>query len=124
MVETRDIEVIYIRYVGPFQGDTERFAGLFGKLSRWATARSLIRPDTRSFCMVHDNPAITDDRRIRLSCCLSVDEEVQPDGEIGRMRIKGGRYGRFAFTIDDRQTDGRGHHPHRYGHADQRRLSH
>lgn len=103
VVDTRDVEVIYVRYVGPFQGDTELFAGLFGKLSRWAAARSLTGPETRSFCMVHDNPAITDDRRIRLSCCLSVDEEVRPDGEIGRMRIKGGRYARFAFTIDDRQ---------------------
>jgi len=103
VVETRDIEVIYIRYVGPFQGDTELFAGLFGKLNRWAAARSLIGPNTRSFCIVHDNPAITDDRRIRLSCCLSVKEEVRPDGEIGRMKIRGGRYARFSFTIDDRQ---------------------
>ncbi len=103
VVDMQDVEVIYVRYVGPFQGDTELFAGLFGKLNRWAAARSLIGPETRTFCMVHDNPAITDDRRIRLSCCMSVDEEIQPDGEISRMRIKGGRYARFAFTIDDRQ---------------------
>ena len=65
VVDTRNINVIYIRYAGPFQGDTELFAGLFGKLSRWAAARSLINPDTRSFCIVHDNPAITDGSRSR-----------------------------------------------------------
>jgi len=98
-----DIEVIYLRYVGPFQGDTDLFADLFNTLSRWAAARSLIGSDTRSFCIVHDNPSITNDRKIRLSCCLSVREDVQPEGEIGRMKIRGGRYARGEFAIDDRQ---------------------
>lgn len=103
VVKVDDIEVIYLRYVGPFQGDTNLFAGLFGTLNRWAAARSIIGPETRFFSIVHDNPSITDDRKIRISCCLSVPEAVEPEGEIGRMKIKGGRYARGQFTIDDRQ---------------------
>jgi AraC family transcriptional regulator len=103
VVQAKAVEVIYLRYTGPFQGDSGLFAELFGRLSSWAAARSLLTPQTRSFCMVHDNPAVTDDRRIRLSCCLSVPPEVQPDGEIGRMTIAGGRCARARFIIDDRQ---------------------
>jgi len=103
IVEIDDIEVIYVRYTGPFQADTGLFTGLFEKLYRWADSRSLRDSGSRTFCIVHTNPAITDDHKIRLSCCLSVREDVKPEGEISRMTIKGGRYARALYSINDLQ---------------------
>ena len=39
--------VAYIRHVGPYQGDSELFEGLFGRLFQWAGPRNLMRfPET------------------------------------------------------------------------------
>jgi len=103
IINSPDIEVSYLRYTGPFQGDTELFSDLFGRLYRWADAKSLMGPETRSFCLVHDNPAITDDRKIRLSCCISVPGKTEPDREFGRMIIHGGKYACAEFLINGHQ---------------------
>lgn len=88
-----EIPVVYVRYVGEFQANQELFEDLYGRLFRWAGARDLYEPGvSRVFCLVHDNPALTDAQKLRVSCCLSVSEDVVPDGEVGRTVIPGGRY--------------------------------
>jgi len=103
VVEVRTLEpmeVAYIRYVGPYQGDESLFDGLWGKMCRWAGARNLITPDTQFLTVYHDNPEITDEDKLRLSVCLTVSEDVKSEGEIGRMVIPGGRYAFARFRID------------------------
>jgi AraC family transcriptional regulator len=100
VVEAKELPVIYIRYSGPFQGDTELFSGLYSRLFAWAGARKLYTPgESRVLCVVHDNPAVTDDDRLRVSCCLTVPAGTVPEGEIGSMTLAAGTYARAEFNI-------------------------
>jgi AraC family transcriptional regulator len=100
--EAPELSVVYIRYSGPFQGDTELFSNLYRRLFTWAGARSLYVPgENRVFCVIHDNPSITDDSRLRVSCCLTVPKETVPEGEIGSMTLSAGTYAKAEFLIGD-----------------------
>ena len=91
--EMEALEVAYVRHVGPYQGDSELFAGLFGRLCKWAGPRDLLRfPETKMLCVYHDNPNVTDDDKLRVSCCVTVPPEIQAEGEIGRMTVPGGKF--------------------------------
>ena len=105
-VEVRDFEdmqIAYVRYVGPYQKDCQLFERLFGKLCSWAGPRGLINPPHSKFLTVyHDCPEITEDAKLRISVAVTVPEETRADGEISRMKVTGGKYavGRFELTAE------------------------
>ena len=99
-----DQTVAYIRHIGPYKGDSELFDRLFTKLFQWAGARSLLRfPETKVMAVYHDNPELTDDDKLRLDVCITVPEDTQVDGEIGKMVLPGGQYGvgKFELATDE-----------------------
>lgn len=99
-VEIKDFPettVAYVRYIGPYKGDAELFAGLFGKLMSWAGPRGLATAEAKSLIVYHDNPEITEESKLRVSVCLTVPKNTQVDGEIGRMTIEKGRYAFARF---------------------------
>lgn len=103
VVEVKDLEAIpvaYIRYVGPYAGDSELFAGLFNRLFSWAGPRGLIQmPETKVLCIYHDDPGMTDENKLRTSVCISVPEDTEVSGEIGKMTIEAGKYAVGHFTV-------------------------
>lgn len=110
-VENKSVEVkmfpettvAYVRYVGPYKGDEQLFAGLYEKLVTWAGARDLLADDLVSLIVYHDNPEITDEEKLRVSVCLGVPEETEVGGEIGKMTIPGGKYVFARFEVDATQ---------------------
>ncbi|MBW1903256.1 MAG: AraC family transcriptional regulator, partial [Deltaproteobacteria bacterium] len=64
-VEVKDLpelNVVYIRHIGPYAGDTELFQGLTGKLMQWAGPRGLLQfPETMMLNIYHDDPKVTDE---------------------------------------------------------------
>jgi DNA gyrase inhibitor len=84
--------VAYVRHTGPYMGNSELFGSLFNKLFAWAGPRGLIRPDSRSFAVYHDDPSVTDAQKLRLSICLEVPPGTPVDGEIGSMELEAGKY--------------------------------
>ncbi|WP_438449182.1 AraC family transcriptional regulator [Gorillibacterium sp. sgz5001074] len=109
VVEVKEIPawtVAYVRYVGPYAGDGELFQRLNDKLMRWAGARGLVRfPESRLLNVYHDDPGITEEEKLRISVCLTVPEDTETDGEIGRMTLAPGKYAFARFTVG---TDGFG----------------
>lgn len=103
VVEVKEIPgwtVAYVRYTGPYAGDGELFAGLYDKLFKWAGARGLVRfPETQNLVVYHDNPDITEKDKLRISVCLTVPEDTETDGEIGKMKVAGGKYAFARFTL-------------------------
>ena len=94
--ELPELDVAYIRHVGPFQG----VAGAFERLMRWAGPRGLIRfPETKVLAVYHDNPDITETDKLRSSACLTVPPDTKAEGEIGRMKIPGGLFAVARFEI-------------------------
>lgn len=88
-----DFHVAYVRHIGPYKGDSELFAGLFEKLMRWAGPRELLRfPETKSLCVYYDDPGVTEESKLRVDACITVPEDTAVEGEVGKMKIPGGKF--------------------------------
>ncbi len=98
--EMPELNVAYVRHIGPYKGDQELFARLFNKLMTWAGPRGLLRfPETKVLTVYHDNPDITDESRLRTDACITVPADTQVEGEIGKTTIPGGKYAIAHFEI-------------------------
>mgnify|MGYP000906760484 FL=1 len=94
--------VAYVRNVGPYRGNSALFEDLFGRLFRWAGPRNLCRfPETQVLAVYHDDPDITREDNLRLSVCITVPDDTKVDGEVGKMRISGGRYAVARFELKE-----------------------
>jgi len=106
-VEVKDIPemtIAYIRHIGPYEGDAELFGRLFEKLMMWAGPRGLIRPpETKIMTVYYDNPDITDKDKLRVDAYISVPEDTQVDGEIGKSKIPAGKYAIAHFEVKTEQ---------------------
>jgi len=90
--------VVYLRHVGPY-GQAALVPQLVAKLRGWAVPRDLVRGDTRLFLVAHDDPHVTEPDKLRLSVCLTVPPGTAGEGEVGTMRIPGGKFAVARFEI-------------------------
>jgi AraC family transcriptional regulator len=93
--EIRDMEpmpVIYVRRMGPYKDAAE---AAWGTLCGYAFPKGLEGKDSRFIGVCYDDPDVTPEDKIRYEACITVDREVQPEGEIGVQTIDGGRYAVF-----------------------------
>ena len=96
--------VAYVRYIGPYAGDSQLFEGLYQKLFAWAGPRQLLNfPETKCLCIYHDDPSVTEPAKLRTSVCISVPESTKVDGEIGLMTLQACSYAVCKFEIDSTQ---------------------
>jgi len=94
--EVPELTVAYVRHVGPFQ----EVGRAFEKLMRWAGPRGLLRfPVTKSLCVYHDDPDVTETDKLRSDACLTVPADTTVEGEIGKMTIPGGLFAVAAAEI-------------------------
>ena len=101
-----DMTVAYVRHIGPYKGDGALFGRLFGRLCAWAGPRGLLNGSARMLAVYHDNPDVTDDERLRVSVCVTVPEGTKTEGEIGSMRLRGGRYAVGSFELAEDEYQG------------------
>ncbi len=95
------MRVAYIRYMGPYAGDSQLFEGLFGRLCAWAGPRGVDMSTT--YIIYHDDPAVTEEQKLRLDVCVPIGEDAQVAGEVCETVIEGGTYavGRFVLGTDE-----------------------
>ncbi len=96
-----DMTLAYIRHIGPYKSNPQLFEELFGRLCTWAGPRNLIQSDSKFLCIYYDGPEVTDESKLRLDVCLSVPNDTNFDGEIGKQEIKGGEYAIARCIIKD-----------------------
>lgn len=102
--ELQDTTLAYVRHIGPYVGDSALFEGMWNKLFKWAAPRNLLgKADTMGLIMYHDNPEVTEADKLRVSVCISVPEDTEVDGEVGKMILAAGKYafGRFKIGPDE-----------------------
>lgn len=95
------MRVAYVRYIGPYAGNTELFGNLYSRLFAWAGPRGV---DTNTtYILYHDDPEVTEESKLRLSVCVPIEDGVQVSGEVCEMTIGGGEYavGSFAVRADE-----------------------
>lgn len=98
------MNVAYIRHTGPYAGDEQLFTKLFTKLFTWAGPRGIMaQPDLKVMSVYHDNPDITDEEKLRVSVCVTVPEDTEVEGEVGKMEIPEGDYAIAHFEIKAHQ---------------------
>jgi AraC family transcriptional regulator len=102
--ELQEMNVAYVRYIGPYKGNSNLFEGLWNKLFAWAGPRGLIGgPDFKSLIIYHDDPNITEEEKLRVSVCITVPENTKVDGEVGLMKVDAGKYVEARFVVDASQ---------------------
>ncbi len=102
--EMPEMNVAYIRHIGPYKGDGDLFEDLFNRICRWAGPRDLLNfPETKFIAVYHDNHDITMEDKLRISICITVPQGTVTEGEIGTMKIPGGKYAaaRFELATDE-----------------------
>jgi len=106
-VEVKNLEIMtvaYIRHIGSYAENSALFEELFGKLFKWAGPRGLINfPETKMLSVYYDDPNITDESKLRMDVSISIPENTEVSGEIGKMTIAGGKYavGRFEIKASE-----------------------
>jgi AraC family transcriptional regulator len=100
VVELPPWNVAYIRSTGPYKGDSWLFERLWNKLAVWAGPRGLLnKPDAVYLTICHDDPEITMEEKLRVSVCMGIDETTMTSGEVGKMRLPGGKYAICRFSL-------------------------
>ncbi|MBN2535688.1 MAG: AraC family transcriptional regulator [Spirochaetales bacterium] len=103
IVDLPEWNLAYIRYTGPYKGDAALFTRLWKKLVTWAAPRGLLdKSDNIYIALYHDNPEITAEEKLRVSVCMSIDENTETSGEIGRMTLPGGKYSVCRFVLGEK----------------------
>ena len=106
-VEVKDLperNVAYVRHIGPYAGQAEVFDGLFGRLMQWAGPRGLVGgPNAQIMSVYHDDPEITDEDKLRVDACITVPEGTPVDGEVGQMKVPGGKFAVAHFELNPDQ---------------------
>ncbi len=102
-VEIKDLpemQVAYVRHTGPYKNDAELFRTLFTKLMTWAGPKGLLDfPKTQVLAVYHDDPAITEEAKLRISCCITVPPNTPVDGEVGLMTLPKGKVAMARFEL-------------------------
>jgi AraC family transcriptional regulator len=96
--EMPGFKVIYCRHTGQFN----QIGKAYEKLMKWAGPRGLLNfPDTKTITVYHDDPSVTSIDQVRQSACITVEKDVKVEGEIGKMKLQGGKYAVGHFEIDE-----------------------
>ena len=94
--EMPEIRVAYIRYLGPYN----QIGRAYEKLMKWAGPRGLIRPGAKTITVYQDDPAVTAIEKVRQDACITLTDDVEVGGEIGKAVIPGGKYAVGRFQVD------------------------
>ena len=102
--ELPKMTLAYVRHIGPYKGDEKLFERLWNKLFAWAGPRGLLsNKDLKSIAIYHDNPEITDEEKLRISVCITVDPATKVDGDIGKMELEAAKYVIARFEVNSEQ---------------------
>jgi AraC family transcriptional regulator len=81
------IRVAFIRHTGPYTAVGPTWGQLFG----WAGPRGLAM-SAKMIGVCYDDPEVTPPEKIRYDACITVNDSVKPEGEVGVQEIGGGEY--------------------------------
>lgn len=88
-----DLHLAYIRHIGSY----DKVASSFQRLMLWAATHFVLKLKPTTLGIVHDNPDLTDEEKIRFDSCVLVNKIVQQKGEIGYKKIEGGKFAIFRY---------------------------
>ena len=89
-------QAIYLQLTGSYSslnyGDAWKRLWLFVKENK------LFSAGIEHIAIYHDNPAITEENKLRTDICLVLPKKAEPKDEIGVKIIEGGKYAKFLYV--------------------------
>jgi len=82
------LRVAFVRHIGPYP----EVGAAWQKLMAWAGRKGLMRPDMTMLGLSYDDPEVTPADKLRYDAAIVVDENVQPEGEIGVQTVAAGDF--------------------------------
>ncbi len=82
------MKVAFMRHVGPYNEVGEKWDTLMA----WAAQEGLLDGRSTMLGICHDDPEVTPPDKVRYDACLTIDDDLEPDGDIGVQQIVGGEY--------------------------------
>ena len=73
-----DLHIAYVRHTGSYT----QVASSFQRLMLWAATHLVLKLKPVTLGIVHDNPDLTDEEKIRFDACVIVSKPIKPKGEI------------------------------------------
>lgn len=90
-----DKQCLYYRMQGAYK--TLDYGGAWKKLWGEVKAQKLFTAGIEHIGLPHDDPANTEDDKIRYDACLVIHKEATPVGDFGVKTIKGGKFAVFLY---------------------------
>lgn len=91
IVQQPERRVAFVRHVGPYNECCKAWQ----TLCSWAGPKGLLNKNTHNLGLCYDDPEVTPPEKVRYDACITVDDSIQPDGEIGIQNIEAGEYAVF-----------------------------
>ncbi|WP_406656829.1 GyrI-like domain-containing protein [Methanolobus sp. ZRKC2] len=92
ITEIEEKNVACVSFVGNYMGNAEVFEGLFGKLMGWAGPKNLMGPNTLLMSAYYDDPGVTPPEELKLDVCMTIDDDIEVEGEVQKKTLPGGKY--------------------------------
>jgi AraC family transcriptional regulator len=85
-------KVLFVRKTGRYDRAASE---AWGVLMKFAYSRKLMKRDTQMIGISYDSPDITSEDKLRYDACITINEDIKPEGEVGVQTIPGSRYAVF-----------------------------
>ncbi|MBN1134869.1 MAG: GyrI-like domain-containing protein [Methanosarcinaceae archaeon] len=92
ITEIEERNVAYVSFVGNYMGNAKVFEELCGKLISWAGTKQLMGPDTLLMSAYYDNPDVTPPEELNLDMCMTIEDDIEVEGEVKKKNLPGGKY--------------------------------
>ncbi|MEL7268464.1 MAG: AraC family transcriptional regulator [Bacteroidota bacterium] len=94
--EMPELKLLDVRHIGPYR----EIGTAFDKLLNWSGPRGLLQfPKTKMVAIYYNSPRITDEDKMQSSACITVEESVEVNGEVGTLKIPKGKFAVGSFKI-------------------------
>jgi AraC family transcriptional regulator len=86
-------KVVYVRRTGAYLKSAPE---AFSVIMQFVCKNQLIKNDSECIGVCYNDPKITDVEKIMYDACVTIDQDIKPQGEIGVQTIAGGKYVIFS----------------------------
>lgn len=84
--------ILFVQKTGSYQ---QAASDAWGVLMPYAYSRKLMQKETQTIGISHDNPDISNSDELRYDACIIVENDAEPEGEVSKKILTGGRYAVF-----------------------------
>jgi AraC family transcriptional regulator len=82
------MQVAFVRNIGPYDGCQKAWK----TLCNWAGPKGLLIETAKFIGVCYDDPQVTPAKNIRYDACISIDNNIEVEGEVGMQTLSGGEY--------------------------------